>query len=129
MDHPRESTEAKIRALFEDGAAAWNRGDLDGYLAGYWDSEKTRWARGGMVIRGKEAISGALSVRFPTPDTMGTIEAASLEIEVLSDTDALVFGRLVHTLRGTIQKGLFTVHVRNIGGNWLVVSDHFSFDA
>ena len=41
----RERTESAIRKVFEEGCAAWNRGDLDGYLASYWDSEPISCAR------------------------------------------------------------------------------------
>jgi hypothetical protein len=52
----RERTESAIRRVFEDGCAAWNRGDLDGYLASYWDSEETLWISGGSLTRGKAAM-------------------------------------------------------------------------
>lgn len=122
------STEIAIRKLFEKGSTAWNSGDIDGYLAGYWDSDQTRWARGSTVIRGRRAIDAAFKARFASTELMGTIEAPELEIEVLSKEDALVFGQLEHTVGDATQRGLFTVHVRNIGGEWFVVSDHFSTD-
>ncbi len=118
--------ETTILARFEEGRAAWNRGDLDGYLAGYWDSDKTRWASGGTVLYGKNAIVEAFRARFPSPKEMGSIETAHLEIDVLSETDALVFGRLVHTVGDKNQTGIFTVHLQKMGDNWFVVSDHFS---
>ena len=122
----RKGIEATIRARFDAGRAAWNRGDIEGYLAGYWDSERTRWASGATVILGKKAIAAAFRSRFPSPQQMGTIEMTDLEIEVLTSTDALVFGHLVHTVGDVGRKGVFTVHLRKIGGDWFVVSDHFS---
>jgi len=122
------STEIAIRELFEKGSTAWNRGDIDGYLAGYWDSDDTRWARGSSVIRGRRAIDAAFKARFTSAELMGRIEAPELEIQVLSEKDALVFGQLAHTVGDATQMGLFTVHVRNIGREWFVVSDHFSTD-
>jgi len=60
-------TEVAIRDVFEQGCAAWNRGDLDGYLAAYWDSDRTLWISGGSLVRGKEAIATAYKSRFATP--------------------------------------------------------------
>ena len=125
-DAGRREIEATIRARFDAGRAAWNRGDIEGYLAGYWDSEGTRWASGATVVRGKKAIAAAFRSRFPSPQQMGKIEVTGLEVEVLTGTDALVFGHLTHTVGGLVRKGVFTVHLRKIGGDWFVVSDHFS---
>lgn len=118
--------ETAILTRFEEGRSAWNRGDLDGYLAGYWDSDKTRWASGGTVLYGKKAIAAAYKARFPSPKEMGQIEFAHLEIDALSETNTLVFDHLVHTVGEASRRGIFTVHLRKMEGNWFVVSDHFS---
>ena len=62
--------EVAIRNVFEAGCAAWNIGDLDGYLASYWDSSKTIWISSGSLIRGKKAIAEAYKARFSTPEKM-----------------------------------------------------------
>jgi len=51
-----------IRALFESGCAAWNRGDIDGYLADYWHSDKVRWVSEGTVRYGFEAIAAGFKL-------------------------------------------------------------------
>jgi uncharacterized protein (TIGR02246 family) len=55
----REKNEVAIREVFNAGCAAWNRGDLDGYLASYWNSDQTIWVSSGSLRRGKEAIVAA----------------------------------------------------------------------
>ena len=121
-----KATEAAIRDVFEQGCAAWNRGDLDGYLAGYWDSDRTRWISGGSVIRGKEAIATAYKSRFAMPRQMGRIAVANLEIDVLTPTDAFVFGRWTLVTDQGSARGFFTVQLKKIEGAWLFVSDHAS---
>jgi uncharacterized protein (TIGR02246 family) len=116
----------RIRALFESGCAAWNRGDIDGYLADYWHSDKVRWVSEGMVSYGFEAIASAFKSRFNTPENMGKLEVANLEIQLLSESDALVFGGWTQTTRTARRNGVFTVHMKKIDGEWLVVSDHSS---
>lgn len=115
-----------IRILFESSCAAWNRGDIDGYLAGYWHSDKVRWVSEGTVRYGFEAIAFAYKSRFDTPDKMGTLEVAKLEIQNLSGRDALVFGAWMQTTDSARHQGIFTVHVKKIDGRWLIVSDHSS---
>ena len=116
----------RIHALFELGCAAWNRDDIDGYLAGYWHSDKVRWVSEGTVRHAFEAIAAACKARFDSPDSMGSLEVANLEIQLLGESDALVFGAWIQTTLTARRHGVFTVHVKKIDGEWLIVSDHSS---
>lgn len=116
----------RILALFESGCAAWNRGDIDGYLAGYWHSDKVRWVSGGTVRHGFEAIAAGFKTRFDSPDNMGRLEVDNLEIQLLGENDALVFGAWIQTTPAARHHGVFTVHVKKIDDEWLFVSDHSS---
>jgi len=64
--------------------------------------------------------------RFATPQQMGQITLAGLEIEVLTDTDAIAFGRWMLALEARSSHGFFTVQLKKIEGSWLFVSDHAS---
>jgi uncharacterized protein (TIGR02246 family) len=122
----REKIESAIRSVFEEGCAAWNRGDLDGYLASYWDSEKTLWISSGSLTRGKTAIAAAYKRRFSTGGPMGKLSVAELEIDVLTPNDAMALGRWILDLEGTTSQGFFTVLLRKVEGAWLFVCDHAS---
>ncbi|HSL42019.1 MAG TPA: SgcJ/EcaC family oxidoreductase [Anaerolineales bacterium] len=122
----RGKTESAIRKVFEESCAAWNRGDLDGYLASYWDSEKTLWISSGSLTRGKAAIAAAYKRRFSMGQPMGKLSVAELEIDVLTPDDAIAFGRWILDLEGTPSQGFFTVQLRKIEGTWLFVCDHAS---
>lgn len=123
-----KKAEDAIRKVFEAGCTAWNRGDLDGYLASYWDSDKTLWISNGSLRRGREAIAAAYKARFSMPQQMGQLTVADLEIDVLTPTDAVAFGRWMLILDNEASKGFFTVQLRKIAGTWLFVSDHSSID-
>lgn len=118
--------EAAIRKVFEDGCAAWNRGDLDGYLAGYWDSDKTLWISSGSLTRSSKAIVAAYKARFYTPQQMGKLSLTELEIDVLTTTDAIAYGYWTLVIEDKVAEGFFTVQLRKIEGRWLYVSDHSS---
>ena len=122
----RKEAEVAIHATFDAGCAAWNRGELDGYLASYWNSDKTIWVSGGTLTRGSQAITAAYKARFPTPQQMGKLTVTNMTIEVLTDLDAIVFGHWMLTIDNKTQKGVFTVQLKKIEGEWLFVSDHSS---
>jgi uncharacterized protein (TIGR02246 family) len=116
----------RILALFESGCAAWNRGDINGYMANYWHSDKVRWVSEGNVLYGFEEIATALKARFDSSDNMGRLEVVNLEIQLLRENDALVFGAWTQTTPRARRHGVFTVHMKKIDGEWLIVSDHSS---
>jgi uncharacterized protein (TIGR02246 family) len=118
--------ETTIRSVFEVGCAAWNRGDLDGYLASYWDSDQTIWVSNGSLRRGSKAIAAAYRARFSTPSQMGKLTLLELEIDVLTTEDAIAFGHWMLVLDNESATGFFTVQLRKIEGAWLFVSDHAS---
>lgn len=126
MGTTQDTIAQAVRAAFEAWGDAWNSGDIDGYLAGYWDSPATRWVRAGNIVRGKQAITQAYKAGFPTPESLGQIEMLHFEMDVIGDQDALVFGIIAHTRGESTQKASFAAHVRDFDGDWLIVSDHVS---
>lgn len=113
-----------IRTAFDGWGAAWNNGDLEGYLEGYWDSEQTRYVSNAQVVRGKAAIVAGYRSRFPRSEALGTLALQHIEVEAIGEQDALIFGVMAHTLDETTREVAFTVHVRQIDGTWRIVSDH-----
>jgi uncharacterized protein (TIGR02246 family) len=126
VDTEITKTETDIRSVFEAGCAAWNRGDLDGYLASYWDSDQTIWVSNGSLRRGSQAIAAAYRARFTTPSQMGKLTLRELDVDVLTSEDAIAFGRWVLEIEDESSTGYFTVQLRKIEGAWLFVSDHAS---
>jgi uncharacterized protein (TIGR02246 family) len=71
--------------------AAWNRADLDAYLAFYKDAPDTQ-AILGAPLRGLPAIRSRFHASFPNRDTMGTLEQSQVEVRALGDTFAIATG-------------------------------------
>ena len=57
---------------------------------------------------------------------MGKFEVSDLEIDALTDGDALVVGKWSHTAGPRARHGVFTVHMKKFQGEWVVVTDHTS---
>ena len=51
-----ETTKAGIRAVIDAQAAAWNRGDVEGYMDGYDRSPKTEFVGGDSITRGWQQV-------------------------------------------------------------------------
>ena len=76
--------------------AAWNRGDLDAYLAFFKDAPDTQ-AILGAPLRGLPAIRARFHSSFPHRDTLGTLEQSQVEVRALGETFALATGKYTLT--------------------------------
>ena len=117
---------AKITELLQNQARAWNDGDIDRFMDDYWQSDDLRFASGGDINTGWDVTKARYKSRYPDKAAMGELAFTDLEVELLSATDALVFGRWRLTRENDSPNGLFTLHLKNIAGRWKIVSDHTS---
>lgn len=117
-----------VRRLLEEQAAAWNRGDVEGFVDGYWKSDLLTFAGSGGVTRGWDGLLARYRRTYPNRAAMGTLSFSDLEITLLASDAALVLGRWRLDRERDTPGGIFSLIVRRIGGNWRVVHDHTSSD-
>src|SRR5271170_3497433 len=53
---PSPDASIEIRRVLDEQATAWNRGDVDGFIAGYWNSDQTVFAGSDGILRGWQAL-------------------------------------------------------------------------
>ena len=114
---------ATITAMLPAQDAAWNRGDIDGFMAGYWMSPDLRFASGGNVTRGWQATVERYRTTYDSPAKMGTLVTGDYEIVLLSPDAAIAHGSWLLVREGDKPSGLYTLVLRKIDGDWLIVSD------
>src|SRR5690606_5188835 len=93
-----------VESVLEQQRQAWNRGDLDGYMAGYERSEALVFTSGGNIRRGWETTRAKYAARYGEDSSgMGALEFEILEVRGLGPDAAIVLGRWF--LRETPQGG------------------------
>jgi hypothetical protein len=115
-----------IASVLDRQAAAWNAGDIAGYMDGYWRSDSLLFTSGGSVRRGWQETYDKYRARYATKELMGTLAFSGLEYHLLSDSSAWVFGAWALERSSDRPHGVFTLVIRKIGGAWKVVHDHTS---
>lgn len=115
-----------IRAVLEAQAAAWNRGDIEGYMDGYDRSEKTEFVGGDSITRGWQKVFDRYKQKYDSREKMGTLTFSDLEINVLSKDAALVLGRWRLKRASDEPHGTFTLLFRKTKSRWKIVHDHSS---
>lgn len=120
--------ESAVKALLDSQVADWNRGDLDGFLKGYWRSPKVVFFSGGDRTEGWDAMRDRYRKRYQgTGQELGKLAFTDIEITSCSPEDAWVRGRWRLTLaNGGKPGGLFTLIVRKYPEGWRIVHDHTS---
>jgi ketosteroid isomerase-like protein len=127
QDGPEGSVRA-VRAVLDRQVVDWNKGDLEAFLAGYWNSPKVVFQSGGQRYDGWQAMRERYRRRYQAEGrAMGRLKFSELEIEPLGPAADMARGRWRLTMPdGTKPGGLFTVIARKLPEGWKIVHDHTS---
>jgi len=120
-----DAVRAAVRAVLEAQVAAWNRGDIDGYMDGYARDETTTFISGDTVTRGWKTVLDRYKRNYDAREKMGTLTMAELEIRPLGDL-YIATGRWQLTRQGDMPRGRFTLLLRRTPAGWRIFHDHTS---
>jgi beta-aspartyl-peptidase (threonine type) len=116
-----------IREVLDAQVVAWNKGDLDGFMKGYWQSEKLTFFSGATRTSGWKATLERYQKKYKADGKeMGKLTFRDLEIEELSADAAVVKGRFELDLGKDKPTGLFTLIFKKTPDGWRIVHDHTS---
>jgi ketosteroid isomerase-like protein len=116
-----------VRAVLDAQVAAWNRGDVEGYMEGYAKEDSTTFVSGDTVTRGWQTVLGRYKSRYDTREKMGALAFTELELKPLSEFYFMATGRWQLTLAsGGTPHGRFTLILRRTNAGWRIVHDHTS---
>jgi ketosteroid isomerase-like protein len=117
---------ADIRAVLDAQADAWNRGDLEGYMQGYWKSDSVRFVTSRGISRGWQAMLDRYRRGYPDAASMGRLRFEDVVVDIAGDSAASVFGCWRLTRRSDAPWGYFTLLLRRTADGWRIVHDHTS---
>ena len=122
----QSKAEIEIRKVLDEQTAAWNRGDIDGFMAGYWKSEKMVFISGNNVARGWQAALDRYKKNYDSKAKMGVLSFSDLEMTVLSKDAAVVVGRFTLVREKDKPSGMFSLTFRRFKEGWRIIIDHTS---
>ena len=115
-----------ILKVLEDQRLAWNSGDLDGYMQGYWHSDSLLFVGKSGPKYGWQTTLNNYKKGYPDKAAMGQLTFDILKVDLLDKTNAFVLGAWNLKREKDAPGGYFTLLLRKIKGAWLVVADHSS---
>jgi len=120
---------AAVSAVLDRQRAAWNRGDLAGYMDGYARIPELVFTSGGQIRRGWDEAMASYQKRYGGDRSgMGELVFTILAVQPIGADGAVVLGRW--QLTGTPQSGggVFSVILERRPEGWRIVHDHTSSD-
>lgn len=120
------SATESIRAVLAAQTAAWNRGDLDGFMQGYANSLEATFVSGDEVTHGWRTVRDRYAKKYDSAEKMGTLTFSGLTITPICDDAALVLGSWSLERKEDQPHGKFTLLFRKLPEGWRIVLDHTS---
>ena len=121
-----DADRAAINAVLKGQQTAWNRGDVDAFLVGYWQSPELTFSGTSGVSRGWDGVLARYKKNYPNREAMGELNFSDLEFRFLGPDAALVLGKW-HLKRemGDVG-GVFSLVWQKFPEGWKIIHDHTS---
>ena len=118
--------EAAVRGVLANQSAAWNRGDIDAFMVGYWENDSLMFIGKSGITYGYKNTLANYKKNYPDTTVMGKLTFTLIHVRQLSPEYFHVTGKYYLTRTIGDASGHFTLVFRKINGKWVIVSDHSS---
>ena len=118
--------ETEVRNVLAKQNAAWNRGDVEAFMVGYWDNDSLMFIGKSGVTYGYKNTLANYKKNYPDTATMGKLTFTLIQVKQLSSEFFHVTGKYYLTRTIGDASGHFTLVFRKINGKWVIISDHSS---
>ncbi|HQW45140.1 MAG: nuclear transport factor 2 family protein [Chitinophagaceae bacterium] len=118
--------ELAIRNILATQTAAWNRGEIDNFMNGYWENDSLMFIGKSGVTYGWTNTLNNYKKGYPDTAAMGKLVFTLIQVKKLSGKYYHVTGKwLLKRSIGDVG-GHYTLLFKKINGRWVIVSDHSS---
>jgi len=122
-----EQTSKAIHKLLDDQEQAWNKGDLKGFMEGYWNSPELSFYSGNTKTKGWQQTYDRYHKRYQEEGReMGHLTFSEMVLDGVGPESVIVRGRWKLEKKAETLDGLFTLILRKLPEGWRIVHDHTS---
>jgi uncharacterized protein (TIGR02246 family) len=122
----RQADRTAIRVVLDAQQQAWNRGDVDAFLTGYWHSPDLTFSGSNGISRGWDAVLARYKKNYPDRSAMGTLDFSRPEFRFLGPDAALVLGHWHLKREKDEPGGVFSLVFQRFPEGWRIIHDHTS---
>lgn len=118
-----ETLIAGIETVLRTQEAAWNRGDIAGFMDGYAQNDSTLFAGKTRVNLGWQKVLDQYKRSYPDKSAMGTLQFDLIRIKVLDESNAYVVGKWTLTETDKASSGHFVLILEKGDKGWKITVD------
>ncbi|MEO7209869.1 MAG: nuclear transport factor 2 family protein [Chitinophagaceae bacterium] len=118
--------EVEIRKILSQQNTAWNQGNLDSFMVGYWNNDSLLFIGSSGPRYGYETTLKGYKKSYPDTAHMGHFTSTILSMKKLSDEYYFVVGKWALQRSVGDVSGYYTLLFRKIKGHWMIIVDHSS---
>lgn len=122
----QSSDETTIRQMLDRQTKDWNAGSLDNFMQGYWKSDSLMFIGKSGITYGWNKTLANYKKSYPDTAAMGKLHFDILVVKPLSPEYYQVIGKWYLQRTAGDLKGHYTLLLRKIAGEWVIVADHSS---
>lgn len=123
--NPENNDVNDIKLVMNEQEAAWNNGDIEGFMNGYWKSDSLMFIGKNGIKYGWQTTLDNYKNSYPDKETMGKLNFEILKLDV-QESSAYMLGKWKLLRIKDEIGGYFTLYWKKINGKWLITIDHTS---
>jgi hypothetical protein len=124
--YAQRADENAIRNILNRQTAAWNNGNLEEFMSGYWKNDSLMFIGQSGITYGWNQTLANYKKHYPDTAIMGKLKFDIILVKPLSSQYYHVTGKWMLNRSVGDVSGYFTLLFRKINGIWMIIADHSS---
>lgn len=123
---PSAPSSEELEAVMNAQVDAWNKGDIGGYMDGYWKSDSLIFTGGKSITYGHKAALERYKKSYKSQKEMGILDFQDVRHQFLGDANAFTVGEWILYRENDTLSGRYTLVWKLESGHWKIIADHSS---
>lgn len=124
--HAQALPEKQIRKILQEQTTAWNNGDIDLFMKGYWKNDSLLFVGKNGPTYGFDNTLNNYKKNYPNKDFMGKLQFTLLQVKPMAKQIWMVLGKWELIRNAGNISGHYTLLFKKINGEWVIIIDHSS---
>jgi len=122
----QSTDEQQIHKMLDAQVKEWNKGNIEGYMHGYWENDSLLFIGSNGPRYGYTATLKRYKQAYPDKAHMGVLSSTITSLKRLSPEYYFIVGKWALQRSVGDVSGSYTLLLRKINDVWVIVCDHSS---
>lgn len=120
-----DNAQLDISNVLKKQTDEWNKGNIDGFMQGYWNSKDLRFITKRGIKFSYDSVANGYKKSYNTKEKMGELTFSKLQFFDLDDHQLKqVYGMWKVSKMNETDSGNFSLIFKKIDGHWKIIVDH-----